>query len=322
MLSVKIEGNVVRIGERLTVSLQRTLRIPDDGRRYPLPPGLGVFPLKRVADYAERVPPPWRERGGVFIPVYQREALWLGFDGAQWKPNAVKIGVGRVNAVSGAPWDEKLRSDPQDYIVCPQQPWLDGINAGRGYIRQFVATPLGQGHTVEGQLTGKEEFGGIQILVFEPVPGRFADRPPPRRGARPPQRAARVPAASGEMGLGAGGKMKQKLYPDPFGLDAWDETQRGRLDVHLVNSEQYMELTGEAPPPTPVSAATYTEHGLPWFDLYDEGEADLTAPESLAGVKSLRELGGEAGAGDEADDTLEIPQSQVDVLSLRDPDPE
>ena len=116
--------------------------------------------------------------------------------------------------------------------------------------------------------------------------------------------------------------MKQKLYPDPFGLDAWDETQRGRLDVHLVNSEQYMELTGEAPPPTPVSAATYTEHGLPWFDLYDEGEADLTAPESLAGVKSLRELGGEAGAGDEADDTLEIPQSQVDVLSLRDPDPE
>ena len=92
MLSVKIEGNVVRIGERLTVSLQRTLRIPDDGRRYPLPPGLGVFPLKRVADYAG-APPPWRERGGVFIPSISA-ALWLDFDGPQRKPNAVKIGVG------------------------------------------------------------------------------------------------------------------------------------------------------------------------------------------------------------------------------------
>src|SRR5687767_6478411 len=147
MLSVIIDGDVVRIGERLTVSLQRTLRIPDDGRQYPLPPGLGAFPLRRVEDYAGRVPPRWRERGGVFIPVYQREALWLGFDGAEWKPNAVKVGVGGVNAVSGAPWDETLRQSPRDYIVCPQQPWLDGINAGRGFIRQFVAMPLGAGST-------------------------------------------------------------------------------------------------------------------------------------------------------------------------------
>ena len=47
-----------------TVSFQRTLRIPDDGSVYPLPPGLGEFPIHRVEDHAERVPEPWREHGG------------------------------------------------------------------------------------------------------------------------------------------------------------------------------------------------------------------------------------------------------------------
>jgi hypothetical protein len=320
MLKVRLEGDGIRFGERLTVSLQRTLRIPDDGRHYPLPPGLGAFPARRVADYAARVPPGWRERGGVFVPVYQREALWLGFDGAEWKPNAVKVGVGGVNAISGAPWDGVLRQSPQDYIVCPQQPWLDGINAGRGFIRQFVAMPLGAGSTVEGQLTGEEVFGGIQLLVFEPRPGRFPDAPPPHTGApgRGRLRAA-PPRAAGEMGLGAGGRMKQKIYPDPLGVDAWDEGERGHLFVHMVNSEQYEELTGEAPPPTPIDARTYTEHGLPWFDLYDEAAADLPAPDSLAGVKSVGELEaagrGASAGGDASDDALEIPDSQVDVLS-------
>jgi len=40
---------------------------------------------------------------------------------------------------------------------------LDGINAGQGFIRQFVAIPLGSGVTVEAQLTGKEEQGGIEV---------------------------------------------------------------------------------------------------------------------------------------------------------------
>jgi hypothetical protein len=62
---------------------------------------LDAFPIHRVEDYSDRVPTAWREHGGVFIPMYQREALWLAFGGAYWKPNAVKIGVGKINAVSG-----------------------------------------------------------------------------------------------------------------------------------------------------------------------------------------------------------------------------
>jgi len=65
---------------RLSIDFQRTLRIPDDGKDYPLPPGLGQFPMKHVDDYADNVPSCWIEHGGVMLPMYQSEALWLNFD--------------------------------------------------------------------------------------------------------------------------------------------------------------------------------------------------------------------------------------------------
>ena len=86
MAHLEISQDRLHLGERFAVSFQRTLRIPDNGRTYPLPPGLGRFPIYRVADFADRVPPEWHEHGGVFIAMYQREALWLGFHAAAWKP--------------------------------------------------------------------------------------------------------------------------------------------------------------------------------------------------------------------------------------------
>lgn len=52
------EDAVCRIG------FQRTLRIPDDNREYPLPAGLGPFPLHHVDDFASTVPATWLEHGG------------------------------------------------------------------------------------------------------------------------------------------------------------------------------------------------------------------------------------------------------------------
>lgn len=315
MLIVTVDHESVHIGERFSVSFQRTLRIPDDGRIYPLPPGLNTFPVHRVEDYSDRIPVAWKERGDVFIPMYQREALWLAFNAAYWKPNAVKIGIGRINAVSGEAWDDRLHDDPQDYIVCPDQPWLDGINAGDGVIRQFVAMPLGMGYTVESQLTGREEFGGIQILVYEPKPGRFPDQPPPEPDWEMEALFVEEAVPKAEMGLGAGGKMKQKIYPDPYGIDTWDPENHGAVFVHIVNSEQYRDLTGLESPPTPVSAQTYTMYGLPWFDLYDEGERDVAASEKLVKVKTIREKDAEKGGDSTAVDiSIDVDESQVRKL--------
>jgi hypothetical protein len=291
MLKVRIADDRVRIGRHFGLSFQRTLRIPDDGRTYPLPPGLGGFPIRRVADYATRVPESWRRTGGVFLPMYQREAMWLSFDAPRWRPCAVKVGVGKVDAISGRPWSGALSRERQDYVVCPEQPWLDGINAGEGFIRQFVAMPLGLGCTVEGQVTGKEEFGGLQIMVFDPKPGRFPDRPPYDERMMFADLCC-CSSVRAEMGLAAGGRMRQKIYPDGHGVDTWDETRTGRLFVHIVNSLMYREITGEEPPATPVSARTYTQCGLPWFGLYDEEAGDLEPAETLVGVKSVEEMDG------------------------------
>jgi hypothetical protein len=294
VLNVTIHADRVSIGPSFSVTFERTLRIPDDGREYPLPPGLGHFPVRRVADYADRVPAAWRERGGVFIPMYQREAMWLNLHGG---PNAVKVAIGKVNAISGEPYDQRLSGD---YVVVPTQPWLDGINAGDGFIKQFVAMPLGMGYTVEGQVTGEERHGGLQIVCFAPKPGRIPEAVVLQRaGVTPPAPAA----AAAEMGLGAGGRMRQQIYPDPYGADAWDQDNFGRVFVHVVNSQYWREITGEPVPPTPVDARAYTDAGLPWFDLYDDGLGDIPASDVLANVKSIKEKDADHGFVNQQDDT-------------------
>ena len=45
------------------IGFQRTLRIPDDGSTYPLPAGLGRFPLRHVDDFGDRLPAQCARRG-------------------------------------------------------------------------------------------------------------------------------------------------------------------------------------------------------------------------------------------------------------------
>ena len=159
-------------GAKLTISFKRTLRVPDNGKRYPLPSGLGKFPLEDVDDYRKAVPKNWIEHGGVMLPLYQSEALWIDFtssyidDHEAAYPFAVKVAVGKINAVTGEFWSDSLSRDPQDYLVVPGQPWLDGYSIGTECIRQFVAMPLGEGYSPEGQITGGEGVGGVQIVVY------------------------------------------------------------------------------------------------------------------------------------------------------------
>src|SRR5262245_33870939 len=311
MNRIKLDDNRLLLGEGLGISFLRTLRIPDDGKTYPLPPGLGRFPVRRVDDYADRVPGEWRAHGGVFLPMYQREAMWIAFDGPYWKPRAIKVGIGKVCAITGERWSESLAARPQNYLVTPPQPWLDGIAVKKGVIRQFVAMPLGMGYTVEGQVTGEETVGGLQIKVFEPRPGRFPDEPPPGDfryrgafggdlggGAMPPPMAFSAVAAGGvrraaagaAMGLAAGGRRKQSIYSDRNGVDAWDPERTSRVFVHIVNSVLWREITGEEPPASPVTARDYAAHGLPWFDLYDEHVPALSGADALDAVKSVKEI--------------------------------
>ncbi len=286
MLAVSIERDAIRIGERFRITFQRTLRIPHDGRAYALPPGLGRLPILPVADYADRVPALWREQGGAFIPMRQSEALWLGFHAAAWKPNAVKIAVGGVNALTGRHDDSCLQADPQDYLVCPNQPWIDGIHTGDGSIRQFVPLPLRLSRSAAAAIAGAEPVECLQITVFEPNPGRFPDEPPIRSDRR--RVATAVPRPDPvTTGLGAGAIMSQKIYPDSYGVDTWEQANQGRVLVHIVNSDEFCAITGREAPITPIDASTYTRYGLPWLDVYDESTRDSWPCDTFtAGISS------------------------------------
>lgn len=321
-LPVRLEHDTIRVGDHVAITFYRTLRLPDDGKVYPLPPGLGAFPVVRVEDYADRVPTAWRQAGGFIIPMYQREALWISFRGAHWRPNAVKVAAGGINAATGGPLTDTLGhggdDDGQDYLVIPHQPWLDGFKTTAGQIRQFVAMPLGMGYTAEGQLTGKESEGGLQFHVYEPKRGRFPSKPPRTSwgshrnggpllyGVAEPMAAmcvAECAAPQGAaMGLGAGGRMDQNIYPDPYGVDTWDQNAVTRIHVRIANSMQWRALTGQAPPAMPVTAKEYARHGLPWFDLYDEDLGDLEPQDALKRVKSVGEMDQQKGFAPQQDD--------------------
>lgn len=308
---VRIDGNTLRLPGGAAVRFIRTLRLPETGT-HPLPPGLGEFPVRRVADFPDTVPEQWRARGGVMLPVYLREAMWLSFGGTR-EPAALQVGVGKVCAVSGKPWSDRLSRNPQNYVVLPRQPWLDGINSGKGTVRQFVAVPLGLGATVEGQVTGEEVWGGVQLQSFplterELTKWREAERrrseraraitmpggggygmpamPMAAQAAPAPGASARAPRAAA-MGLGVGGSMRQEVYEDDRPLTAWSEEPAGRVFVHLVTPPEWRRITGEEPPPSPVDRAAYTRAGLPWFDYYDQDAEDLAPSDTLEAVKPV-----------------------------------
>jgi hypothetical protein len=289
------------------MQFQRTLRIPDDIKHYPLPPGLGAFPLRHVEDFADRVPKRWRERAGVMIPLYQAEAMWISFRANEWSrgsyPCAVKIAAGKINAISGKPWKPELDGSDRDYIVVPEQPWLDGFCAAKDVIRQFVAMPLGSGYSVEEQITGRPEHGGLQIIVYPMRREHYEALL--RRRERTSVHMAATRARSGllcrtaeperAMGLAAGGRIRQQIYADPHGLDAWDQSISSRCFVTLIDAVQWREITGEAPPTKPPTAADYTKAGLPWFDYYAADFETLGGAPALALVKSVAEMASEKG---------------------------
>jgi len=159
----------VRVGG-VRVTFHRTVRVPSkrgDGTPNQLPASLGSFGLYPVTSL-KQAPKHWKREGAYVLPMHGHEAMWLGF-APPAKPRAMVIGTGMVNAVTGDTLSNELSGDKQNYVVVPPQPWIDGFKLkGKEEVRQFVAAVMGDGETAEEQLTGKAEFGGIQLGVFEP----------------------------------------------------------------------------------------------------------------------------------------------------------
>ena len=305
----------------VSLNFQRTLRLPDNDKTHALPPGLGAFPLVAASDYVTADTPSTMNRADFAMPMYQSEAMWINFvtsisvDSAPQFDflAAIVIEAGSVNAVSGGVAERELRAKPQNYVVVPEQPWLDGFAVEPGVIRQFVATPAGEGATIEEQLTGKADVGGVQIRVVPMRTDAFAARLDQAKAEharwlaerekleregffRRSARYSLVDAAlGGEMGLASGGRMHQEIYEDEHGVEAWDMSRALSAEVSILNSRVWKEITGNKPPYRPPSAEDYTRAGLPWFKLYDSDRVAVGGSNALASAKTLAKFKAEQG---------------------------
>lgn len=217
--------------------------------------------------------------------------MWLNFRTSS--SFAIKVAAGKINAVSGEPWRPGLHRAPQDYLVTPEQPWLDGFAIEPGILRQFVAMELGEGYTVESQLTGEEQWGGFQIQVIPLKPAAWEKWHRLRQG-----RISMFEMASSEMmslsecsmGLAAGGRMNQVIHPDRFSLDDWDVAAADRVFVSLLHARDWKRITGEDAPELPPTAQDYARAGLPWYQHYGRDQDALPGSDRLAAVHSVAAL--------------------------------
>ncbi|KAF3904466.1 hypothetical protein AA313_de0200321 [Arthrobotrys entomopaga] len=188
-LTLKGKQTIVAIDNNLEISFRRTIRVPDNQKISELPPDLGAMNLTNVATVASGLPKGIVEKGGLLLPMHENEAMWINFKVRDHKYYAIKIFVGGVNAISGEPRIETDATNArrqsayakggaiQDYVVVPGQNWLDGVAKAPGLVKQFVVAPLGKGLTVESQITGKEDTGGLQFEITPSFPPATIIRP-------------------------------------------------------------------------------------------------------------------------------------------------
>jgi hypothetical protein len=300
----------------LEVVFHRTVRVPEGRSPSNLPPSLGAMKAYKVSAFKERCPENWEE-AGIFLALHDTEAMWMSFSEGS-HPVALLVGAGGVNALTGDKLGTKLAKD--NYLVAPPQPWLDGWKSDDGCVYQFVATPhkKGKGVSVGEQLIGEEsKTGALGIALFDPKePEKLKFKPYPTEGWSGSMvdnsdfkwgknallslhdgevlcaaAASTASASKGqgvlrkafdEMGIGKGGKIYQKIYPDPHGLEVWKEAPTQTMAIYLVNAHGFEEITGEKIP-APVTHHTYSG---PWFGLADKQEAAVPGTGKFTGLKS------------------------------------
>ncbi len=268
------------------ISFQRTLRVPVSDVVHDLPAGLGHFPLAHVDDHADRLPDSVVRRGGLIMPMWQAEALWIHFNSWTHRmPCAVKIAAGKINAVSGEPWRDGLHREPQDYCAVPLQPWVDGFKTEEDVVRQFVAMPLGAGVTAEEQLTGAAEHGGLQLSVTPLTPEAYA-RWKHEQG-RLVHASMVYHKAPPRVGLAPGGRIRQRIYADDRPLSDYDTSRTLRLFVTILDAVAWRHVTGEPPHTPPPTAKEYADAGIPWFDVYDADVSAVGGAPDLAAMQPV-----------------------------------
>jgi len=310
----------MRIGN-LEVGFHRTVRVPDGRQPSNLPPSLGRMELHRVGKYAKRCPANW-EINAYFMALHETEAMWMSFKtfgpptamlvgaGGINALTGEKLGITLEK-------DNYLVAPPQPWL----DGWKDEDGTVYQFVATAYRKGEGM-TVAEQLMGEQSKTGAIGIAFFNPKdPAELKSKRTPSEGysdsmtddqfqwdhpflsaclpsaslkSRAPAAAAsegfalpfgldnRTRTTFDEMGIGRGGKIVQKVYPDPHGLEVWEQDPSATLACYLVNARAFEEITGKKMP-KPISSENYSGH---WFGLQDKAEGDVAGTDKFTGLKS------------------------------------
>jgi len=306
----------------LEVIFHRTVRVADGRVPSNLPPSLGTMQVYRVADHSDRCPKDWDE-GAFFVALHDTEALWISFrhsghpvavlvgaggiNALTGEKLGTKLAKDNYLVTPPQPWLDGWKSDDgcvYQFVATPYQ-------KGKGIT---VAEQL---------IGEESKTGAVGLAVFEPKDVRtlkqvskpsegYGDSPTDndftwsapellksdlgelfasaREMSSPRSMASQPTSVDGafndivsEMGIGKGGRIHQKIYPDPYGLEVWQDAPLAAVAIYLVNAKAAEEITGEKIP-LPVGHEKYKGF---WFGLKDHNLPDVSGTSKFSWLKSV-----------------------------------
>jgi hypothetical protein len=107
--------------------------------------------------------------------------------------------------------------------------------------------------------------------------------------------------------------MEQEISKDPHKMAAWDKDLSERCFITIANAQQWMAMTGEEPPLSPISADEYTRAGLPWFSYYNDDTKAIEGAKALGGLKSFQKAYADQGEDKWSKEKVDSPSHVIPV---------
>ncbi|KAK6336539.1 hypothetical protein TWF696_002088 [Orbilia brochopaga] len=160
-----------------------------------------------------------------------------------------------------------------------------------------------QGHRDYARPITEERPGDIYVKLEMESDARIRDRvrerskpedPRRERQTEDPRREQRTEEREAqhnpELGIAAGGKIRQTIVADKLSDDDWDKENIVAFNVQILNAKDYVRITGLPAPSMPTSARSYAKSGGNFYKLEEE-ESSIHG--DFEQVKSIAQLTGQ-----------------------------
>ena len=224
-----LESGRIRVCGGLLTSLNRSWQVVGKPGQWPAASFKGLAPLAA-----------WSAAGATTDnqnPIYlaaiaPHDAFWIGFEADPELNFAVTIDLDGRNALSGERgWSRGLTHNPKNFLLIPDQPWLDARVGQDGSLQQLIPS-FGEEVRAVGIATGAE----IRLTVY-PIPSADLEfkQPPQAQGPQPQYAPDSATAAKGQPIHPWQGRTLRRDAPEPEAC--------AKLSVAIVQLSLFESLT-------------------------------------------------------------------------------